>query len=226
MVVALLLGALLPAAAAEPAPQKPFAWDVPGTVSHVEVVGTQVARGIPMKLHAVTSSWPPDALFRHFAEQFQKQGFFIPPPSHQTFVHGALSLAAVDVNRDLTYTVFLRPVPGSKTTRVLLGTANMAQIRKPGGGSFAPVYPGAAQLVTADLEVGRTLSYVTTATAEQLLAFYRETMVAAGWREKSPGLYLKDTERVQVLARPLEQGRLSVVVLGGRLVEDEAALSE
>jgi hypothetical protein len=88
------------------------------------------------------------------------------------------------------------------------------------------VYPGAARLVTSDLETGRTLSYVTTATAEQLLAFYRETMVAAGWREKSPGLYLKGTERVQVLARPLEQGRLSVVVLGGRLVGDEEAFSE
>lgn len=226
VVVALLLGALLPAVAAEPVPQKPFAWDVPGTVSHVEVAGMQVARGIPMKLHAVTSSWPPDALFRHFAERFQKQGFFIPPPSHQTFVHGAMTLAAVDVNRDLTYTVFLRPVPGSKTTRVLLGTANMARVSKPGGESFAPVYPGASQLVTSDLETGRTLSYVTTATAEQLITFYREAMVAAGWREKSPGLYLKGTERVQVLARPLEKGGLSVVVLGGRLVEDEEAFSE
>jgi hypothetical protein len=227
LVVALVLGALLPASAAEPEKKKRFEWDVPGMVSQVEVEGVQVALGIPMKLHAVTSSWKPTDLFRHFATQFKEQGFYIPPPSHQVVVHGAMSLTALDVNRDLTYTVFLRVNPDGKTTRVLLGTANVGQIRNPSAdNTFAPVYPGASQLVTSDVEAGRSLSYVITATAEQLAAFYRDAMKAAGWEEKRPGTYRKGSERVVVMARPLEKGQLSVVVLGGYLARDDEDLTE
>lgn len=211
------LGALAPAAAWA----GDFEWDVPGIVSHVDVAGTQEALGIPMKLHAVTSSWKPDALFKHFAEQFQKAGFFIPPPSGQTPVHGAVSLTALDVDRLLAYSVIMRLNPDGKTTKVLLGTANVGQIRTPESTAFAPVYPGADNLVTINVEVGKSLSYVTKATPQQLADFYREAMTKLGYTEKQPGVYRKGREAVEVLGRPVPQGGLSVIVTSRNGSDDD-----
>jgi hypothetical protein len=213
----LVLGSLAPAVATA----GDFEWDVPGIVHHVDVAGTQEALGIPMKLHAVTSSWKPDALFTHFVEQFKKAGFFIPPPSGQTAVHGAISLTALDVDRLLAYSVIMRPNPDGKTTKVLLGTANVGQIRKPEDSAFLPVYPGAENLVTVNVEVGKSLSYITKATQQELQDFYREAMPKKGYTEKKPGLFRKGNEAVEVLSRPREGGGLSVIIMGRNGSDDD-----
>lgn len=216
--VLLVVGALVPSVSAA----GDFEWDVPGIVHHVDVAGTQEALGIPMKLHAVTSSWKPDALFKHFAEQFKKAGFFIPPPKGQTVVHGAITLTALDVDRLLAYSVIMRPNPDGKTTKVLLGTANVGQIRKPEDSAFVAVYPAADNLVTINIESGKSLSYTTKATQQQLQDFYREAMPKKGYTETKPGVFRKGNESVEVLSRPREGGGLTVIVMSRNGSDDDA----
>jgi hypothetical protein len=203
------------AAPAPPAPpnKRAFEWNVPGIVSHVDVVGLVQAQGVPMKLNAVESTWMPPELFNHFLKEFTEAGFYLPPPKHQLVVHGAASLTAMDVERELVYTVIMRVNPDGKTTKVLLGTSNMGLARKPSDTAFAPVYPGATNLVTTNVEVGRTVGYSVHATPEELNAFYSKAMVQAGFKEERPGLYSKDRELIEVFVKPQAPGELSVLVV-------------
>lgn len=209
------------AADAGPKPQRPFEWEVPGMVAHVEVAGIMEAQGIPMKLHAVTSSWKPPELFDHFVKVFEEQGFYLPPPEHQVVVHGALSLTAMDVDRMLVYTVFLRINPDGKTTKVLLGTSNMGLAKNPQAVAFVPLFPGARNVITSNVEVGRSVRYLASTTPRDLADFYRKAMTEAGYTESRPGVYFKGREQIEVLARPLADGTLSVFVVGRMGVEDE-----
>ncbi|MFL5348474.1 MAG: hypothetical protein ACJ8AT_27065 [Hyalangium sp.] len=200
------------ASAPKPKPH-PFEWNVPGMVAHVDVAGTMEAQGIPMKLNAVDSTWMPPELFNHFLKQFTEAGFYLPPPKDQLIVHGAATLTAMDVERQLVYTVIMRVNRDGKTTKVLLGTSNMGLAKPPSDTAFAPVYPGAHDLITSNVEVGRTLGYVTRATPQELNAFYSKAMAQAGFKEERPGLYSKDRELIEVLAKPLPNGELSVLVV-------------
>jgi hypothetical protein len=183
-------------------------------VSSVDVAGLVEAQGIPMKLHAVESSWKPPELFNHFLKEFTAAGFYLPPPKHQLAVHGAATLTAMDVDRMLVYTVIMRVNPDGKTTKVLLSTSNMGLAKKPGEAAFAPVFPGGHDVLTSNVEVGRMLRYIARARPEELNAFYRKAMMDAGFKEERPGLYSKGRELVEVLIKPLETGELSVMVVG------------
>jgi hypothetical protein len=216
--------------AASPAPaegeggerrKRAFSWSVPGMVSHVDIAGTIVAQGIPMKLHMVESSWKPPELFDHFGKVFTQAGFYIPPPKHQLVVHGAATLTAMDVERMLVYTVIMRISPDGKTTKVFLGTSNMEQAKSAASQAFVPIYPGARNVLTSDVEVGRTLGFVTSARPEELHAFYRRVLTEKGFQEESPGVYFKDRERIEVLARPSDKDGLSVLILGRIGSQDE-----
>lgn len=202
-----------PAASEPPKKPHPFEWNVPGMVSHVDVAGTMETQGIPMKLNAVDSTWMPPELFNHFLKQFTQAGFYLPPPRDQLIVHGAATLTAMDVDRRLVYTVIMRVNPDGKTTKVLLGTSNMGLAKPPSDTAFAPVYPGARDLFTSNVEVGRTLGYVARVTPQELNAFYLKAMTQAGFKEERPGLYSKDRELIEVLAKPLPNGELSVLVV-------------
>jgi hypothetical protein len=231
LAVVLLLGVPRAAGAETPAPSSantkpaapqaaqaqkkphPFEWNVPGMVSHVDVAGLVETQGIPMKLNSVDSTWMPPELFNAFLKQFTEAGFYLPPPKYQLIVHGAASLTAMDVQRQLVYTVIMRVNPDGKTTKVLLSTANMGLAKPPSDAAFAPVYPGSHDLITSNVEVGRTLGYVTRATPQELNAFYSKAMAEAGFKEERPGLYSKDRELIEVMARPLANGELSVLVI-------------
>lgn len=202
----------IPAAEPQKKPH-PFEWNVPGMVSHVDVAGLVETQGIPMKLNAVDSTWMPPELFNSFLKQFTEAGFYLPPPKHQLIVHGAASLTAMDVERKLVYTVIMRVNPDGKTTKVLLSTANMGLAKTPNDAAFALVYPGSHDLITSNVEVGRTLGYVTRATPQELNAFYSKAMAEAGFKEERRGLYSKDRELIEVMAKPLASGELSVLVI-------------
>lgn len=188
-----------------------FEWAVPAEASRVDVAGVQQARGIPVKLEAATSRLSAPELLRYFAGRFRERGLFIPPAKDQLVVEGALQLTALDVERLLSYTVLLRPLPDGRGTQVLMSTADLDAARSEGP-AFVPLPPGASSVVSVDVEAARSVSFAVQARPEQVAAFYREVLPRDGYREQEPGVFTLGPRTLRVHTRALADGRLGVVV--------------
>jgi hypothetical protein len=196
----------------------PFSWEVPGEVSRVDVDGLQWVRGIPVKLESATSKLPAPKLLEHFAQKFRAHQLFIPPAKDQLVVKGALQLTALDVDRLLSYTVMLRPLQDGKGTQVLMSTTLLSAARTEST-SFVPLPPGATSVLTVDVEAGRSVTFAVPAQPEQVSTFYRQALAPEGYREKEPGVFARGAETLRIHTRPLEDGRLAVVVRSQLLPE-------
>jgi hypothetical protein len=79
---------------------------------------------------------------------------------------------------------------------------------------IAPVYPGAKEVVTSDLEVARSVTYLLSGQASpDVEGFYRRELTQLGYTQLEPGIYRKGTEELMVTVRPAKGNQLSVVVL-------------
>jgi hypothetical protein len=206
----LALVALLSASEAS-AQRLPFTWDVPKVVGVVDVPGVMMADGVPVRIHAVRSSEKPQVLLQHVVDRFEAWGFFIPPIEGQAQPFREPQITALDMERLVSYTAIFQPNPDGTTT-VLLGEADLSQ--PPARPSpFAPVFPGAQELIHSDVEAARSLTYSVSAKLPEVEAFYRKELAKVGYTQVENNLYRKGSDELQVLARDAQGGRVSVVVI-------------
>lgn len=204
------LGPLAPAA---PAVLKPLRWDVPGLIAWVDTDGPMVANGVPLLIQLARSSWSVDELSLHFVRFFEKAELFVAPLAKQVALTREPQLTALDPTQMLSYTVILQANP-DKTTSVILGTANVGAW-KPASQSqllgWAPLMPGAANLLRTDAEGQSSAAYDVDSTPDKVQAFYLEKLVQGGFKATGePGEYQRGTEFVRVRARADDKGRLMV----------------
>ena len=216
--------ALAPAALpAQPARPAAFEWGkVPGTQRIVPVHGGLEAAGIPVRAWEVISSAKPEELLAHFAGSFERAGLYVPPPAHQARVRRAFQLSGLDVERLIAYSALLRS-NNDGTTTVILGEANVGAARTVDAWAIAPLFPGAAEVITANVEAARMVGYSTHASEEELAAFYRETLGAAGYQEVERNVFRRAHEELRVFSKPRASGRQVVVMVRGG-VQEEAPL--
>jgi len=167
----------------------PFRWDVPGAVEQIEIPGTQVALGIPMRLHAVRSTWRVEALYDHFMKSFLDAKLYVPPHSDINMPLRDPNLTGLDPFRQLSYTVILQVNP-DRTVTCIMGEANLGQ-REKQKVPFAPLHPTGKEPFVATVEGLRSLSYLASAQPSDILRFYSEELPRAGFQEIEPQKFRK-----------------------------------
>jgi hypothetical protein len=202
--------AVLLSASAAGAQRLPFTWDVPKVLETVEVPGVMQAQGVPVKLRSVKSAEKPEVILQHMVDRFEQWDFYIPDKRTQWLKEPQLT--ALDTERLISYTFILQSNPDGSTT-VVMGEANLAQTR-PAQSPIAPLFPGAKDVVSSDVEVARMVSYRLTVSKEtpDVEGFYRKQLAQAGYSETEPNTYRKGTEELVVTVGPPKEGQLSVMV--------------
>ncbi|MFL5348467.1 MAG: hypothetical protein ACJ8AT_27030 [Hyalangium sp.] len=207
-----------PAAPAAATPRPPFHWDVPGLLQWVDSAGVQVSDGVPITLQMALSKEPVEVLLQHFANSFQKAGFFIPPDREQVQAMREPQLTALDPERMVSYTVIFQPNPDNTVT-LILGTSDLSHYTPWKGTDlgWAPLPPNARLLMRTDLEGGQSAVLSVSSSAEQVMGFYREALKQAGFVEDEPGQFRRGSETIGVYPQS-QEGKLSVSLthrLGG-----------
>ncbi len=168
-------------------------------------------------MFAVRSKWKLHDLGVHYAKRFIDSGFYVDP--RQKFFPGSTlpRLTALDPESMWSYTVvFYEEKDG--TTTMILGAADLGH-RRPAHDGALPVFQrGGEHPSSFDLPRPRhALALLDHRRAEgEVVAFYRRTLVAAGFVEKDAGVFAKNGRALRVFSKP-DGKKLGVVVL------DEAA---
>lgn len=181
--------------APEPAPRKPFRWEVPGLIAWVDSAGPQISDGVPLTLQLARSKLSAETLLQHFVDSFAKAGFFIPPAEDQVQAFREPQITALDTEKLIAYTVVFQENPDGTVT-LILGTSNLSQY-KPGQAmslSWAPMPPGAKQLMHTQMEAGQSAAFTVASSKEQVMAFYGEAMKKAGFEQQEPGVFRRGGE--------------------------------
>lgn len=197
----------------------PFSWDVPGVLTLVPVGKRLDNNGLPIVVYAARSKWKLKDLLEHYARRFVSEGFYLPRRARMPGFD-APRVMALDATQMVSFLVYGWPEPDGTTT-LMLGAADLGH-RKPATKSGLPVFPAAQHVTTFNVEQGSALSFTAKATEAEIIDFYRSVLPSGGWREREPGVFVREGRAVKVLAKP-QGAALSVVVLEGY---DDAALSE
>jgi hypothetical protein len=201
-----------PEPAPEPAPRKPFRWDVPGLIAWVDSPGMQISDGVPLSLQLARSKLSVETLIQHFADSFQKAGLFIPPAEAQVSAFREPQLTALDPEKLVAYTVIFQENPDGTVT-LILGTSNLSQYN-PGKAMsllWAPLPPGAKQLMHTQLEGGQSAAFTVASSKEEVMAFYSEAMKKAGFEQEEAGVFRRGGEVITLYAQQ-QAGELAVAL--------------
>jgi len=189
----------------------PFEWNVPELLAWTQVGSNGMeAAGLPLKMYAVRSKWKLHDLAVHYAKRFIDAGFYVDP--RQKFFPGSTlpRLTALDPLSMWSYTVvFYEEKDG--TTTMLLGAADLGH-RRPTADTALPLFPGAEHPSSFNLETAHALTFTTAAADAEVIAFYRQTLTAAGFAEKAPGVFAKAGRQLRFFSKPEGQKR-GVIVL-------------
>jgi hypothetical protein len=173
------------------------------------------AGGVPVALRAVRVKERLPELIQRFADAFRDGGLYVPPGKEQSqFASGAIMLTAVDARRRMTYTAIMQPQEDGTT--LYLGEANHALRREPiAAGDFAPLPPGASQVLRVGGESSRTLAFHVPLSGGEVDAFYARALGPHGWRraEEESGLFLRSGEELRVVHEPGAGGLRAVVLV-------------
>lgn len=207
-----------------PSPSRPpFRWDVPGLVAWVDSAGVQISDGVPLSLQLARSKLPIQDLIQHFATSFEKAGLFVPPGNQQIQALREPQLTALDTERLVAYTVIFQPNP-DKTVTLILGTSDLSRYEPNAGRttvSWAPVPPGANQLLNTQMEGAQSAIFEVSSTKEEVQAFYQQAMKQRSFVEKAPGEFYRGNEMIRVSIQTMD-GRLTVGLLRKLGVRNEA----
>jgi hypothetical protein len=126
-------------------------------------------------------------------------------------------LTAIDPKRQLTYTVKFHSEPDGSTTLVL-GEANFGLRRTvTQANDFAPLFPGSEAVVRSNAETGSVISYSVQAPAQEVLKFYRKTLLERGFHwsteDLEEGTFERGNTEIRVALNPGDGGRTGVVLL-------------
>jgi hypothetical protein len=208
MLSSLLVLKLWLAAAPAQASREPFHWNVPGLVSVVDVPDTMNVGGIPVRIQVYTSKEQLERLLQYFATAFDDAGFYL--QRHQPRLAAEPHLTALDTRTFTSYTVILSPEPGGLTT-VVLGQARLGEARPAAPPGFLPVYAGAMNVLSADLEGARTLTYRAPGKEAEVRGWYREQLKRSGFKEESPQVFHRKEQELR-LSLSQEGGWVQVVL--------------
>ncbi|NVJ00222.1 hypothetical protein HV824_19120 [Myxococcus sp. AM009] len=208
----LLAGVLVLMAVDARAQRLPFTWDVPKVVAVVDVPGTVISEGVPVRMSAVLSAEKPEVIGQHLVSRFQAWELHVPKPTLQPQLLRETMITALDTKLFISYTAILQANPDGTTT-VFMGEANLAQGRRQPQSSVAPMFPGASDSMKAETESSRTLTYSVEARQAEVEAFYRTELGNAGFREEEPRLFRSANEEIKLSFAPTKEGRLVVVVV-------------
>ncbi|WP_375755177.1 hypothetical protein [Corallococcus exercitus] len=197
-----------------------FSWDVPKTVSVVDIPGSVDANGVPVKLRAVRSKEKLEVILQHVVNRFEDWGFLVPPGHKQPQLMREPMITAIDTRQLISYTAILQPNPDGTTT-VIVGEAYFSQFRRPGA-SGLPVMPGGSKEVTAETEGTRTTTYtVTGKTVAEVDAFYREELGRRGFKEVQPRLFRSSGEELQLHVGVTKEGPVAVRLIRRAALPDD-----
>ncbi|HEX5751069.1 MAG TPA: hypothetical protein VFZ09_32885 [Archangium sp.] len=208
MLSCLLVLKLMLAAAPAQASREPFQWTVPGLVSVVDVPDTMNVGGIPVRIQVYTSKEKLERLLQYFATAFDDAGFYV--QRQQPRLAAEPHLTALDTRTFTSYTVILTPEPGGLTT-VVLGQARLGEAKPAAPPRFPPVYAGAMNVLSADLEGARTLTYRAPGKEADVRGWYREQLTRSGFKEESPQVFQRQAQELR-LSLSQEGGWVQVVL--------------
>jgi hypothetical protein len=200
-------GVLLPSLLATAAPT--FKWEAPpGVLTEIPMSGEMQALGIPVRARALVVKGKLSELGEHFLRSFQKQGLYIAPDQDKGMAENIIT--GLDFNAMISYSAVFQKNGGDLYT-VVLGEANVGAINETRPTDFAPIHPLGMNTVRANTEGFRTLFYdLDGVPGTELLRFYDEKMVAAGYRKTDqPGVYLRGRDELTV--RMIRKGNKSNV---------------
>lgn len=219
MPLSALLAALVLSGAPDAGTSAPFSWDVPGQLALVRVGNKLDRDGLPMVIYAARSKWKLGDLLTHYAKRFEREGFYLPG---RVRLPGFDSprVVALDETKMISFLVYGAPMPDG-TTSLILGAADLGH-RKLAATSGLPVFPGARHVTTFNVEQATALSFTITASEAELIDFYRSVLPSGGWKERQPGVFIREGRAVKVLAKPSGQ-ELSVMVIDS--LDEDAPLS-
>ncbi|WNG22331.1 hypothetical protein F0U63_34350 [Cystobacter fuscus] len=184
-------------------PPAPFHWKVPGLVSTLDVPGEMNVGNIPIRLQVYTSREPVESLLQSFANASSAAGLYIPRTTRR--VARQPHLTALDTRTLTAYTLILNPSPEGLTT-VVLGEAKMDQKAAPSTPSLVPTYPGAKHVLQGDFEGARTLSFWAAARTDQVETWYRERLLAAGYKEDAPLVFRRGDQEIHLSLKVQNMG--------------------
>ncbi|WP_375742462.1 hypothetical protein NR800_25720 [Corallococcus interemptor] len=186
-----------------------FTWDIPKTVSVVDVPGQVDANGVPVKLLAVRSKEKAQVILQSVVDRFLSWGFVVPEAYKQPQLLREPMVTAIDTRNFISYTAILQVNPDDTTT-VFLGQANLGAAKPPQPAGL-PVFPGGSGVLTAQTEGAHTVSYsVPGKTTADVEAFYREVLTKAGFKEIEPRVFKSSTEEVSLKLAVTKEGPVAV----------------
>ncbi|CAM4272673.1 hypothetical protein [Corallococcus exiguus] len=197
-----------------------FTWDIPKTVSVVDVPGQVDANGVPVKLLAVRSKEKPQVILQSVVDRFQSWGFSVQEAYKQPQLLREPMVTGLDTRNFISYTAILQVNPDGTTT-VFLGQANLGAAKAPQPAGL-PVFPGGSGVLTAATEGSRTVSYsVAGKTVTEVEAFYREVLTQAGFKEIQPRVFKSSTEEVSLNVAVTKDGPVAVRLVRRAVAADD-----
>ena len=205
LLVATVTWAAPPPAAPPPAAPAPasnsFLKDIPGQVTQPTAPEKTVVDGVTVEASTLVSSKDVATLKAHFRALFQRHGLYLPEETEKVKMQLGEHVTALDTENLISYTVILQP-SGRKATTVIVSSANLGKREPKAVAAFAPVYPGATQVMSTQLEWMKTMNYTTTATPAEIRAFYREKLTALGYEARPDDEFVKGNERIGLTVAP------------------------
>jgi hypothetical protein len=184
------------------APRPMFRWDLPKVLSEVDVPEEFETNGIPNRFRALVVALPPEQAYAHFYESFVRQGLYVAPLAEQLDMEpGQASLTGYDPEREISYTVFLTAYDNG-TTGVIMGEAFFKGRAMVAGNPFVPVMAGAEDVVTQNLESGRSLSFRVQSNEAEVRAFYARVFGEKGYTQDKDGTWTRGRSVLHVLTEP------------------------
>lgn len=216
--VALLLLAATPAFAAdagEEAQQLPFRWEVQNLVEEIDIPDVIMADGIPVKLKQVVVKGKLEDVMRGFVDSFLRQKLYVQPPDQQQVLSAHAQLTGLDTDRFISYSVLAQQA-SPELCSVVLGEANVGlgvalKSANADAQNFAPLFPGATDVVRTQSEGMRSITFAAPGTVAEVKAFYDEVLGKAGYKQSKPGRFRKNQEELNVVVAS-QKGVTSVLL--------------
>lgn len=177
----------------------PFRWEIPNVLNTVDVPGTTVVDGIPVRLRVVTVRGKAADIADQVVESFARQGLFVPAGAEFSEGLREWQITGYDPNSHTSYSVLFRP-HGRDLFSLVLGQADLGAARKdsPQAGDIAPLFPSATDVVRTHTEGLDSLGYFVEATEREVKDFYQQTLAARKYVEAEPGVFRKDRVQLRV----------------------------
>jgi len=206
----------------------------PGATRLVAIGDSITANAVPMNLATFETHLSPEQVLNHFASRFDERGWPWGGTNVTAEVLPFPAITATDPAERLQMSVIAMPLKSGGAS-VFLGLADMTIIDSPplvDDTGALPPYPGTRVLSvrSRDAETeSLTLSFQTSDAPQAVEAFYRDALVALGYREQptDPALQPQDEavrtvrfvsrNRAWNLTMSRHEDQTAVVALGGAL---------